>query len=484
MTKTLTIDLSKEYKLNIEDISLVTDSFFMPVYEQAAEQIAGIVEWTKEYTSSSADSSSVFFREKREYNNILAFIGERGTGKTSAMLSVAQSLVAHKEGKEWGENELKDFHSFRFESLHTIDPTRFEDNQNIIEIIVAELFEVFQEKMKDSSNRNDGEKREVLKAFQDVFASLKTIHKGASYDGDALETLSTLASATKLESNIQKLIKSYLKYIHPKNAEGASILIIPIDDFDLNVKHASKMAEDIRKYLMIPQVLVLMSVNLQQFEDVKTQDVLKDFSFLIKETKRGIYESPRDSANHYLLKLIPIKRRIVMPEIEYSTFDFKIIGLDNFVDNSLMFHTFEEYIYSYIKEKTGLIFYHFDGVFGKERYTFKKNIIPIQLRSVYAFCSMLKNMVHEDKKENLLVFKRYYYDIWIKDNLSIPFQQMLLQFTDHRSLILKCLTIMEQQGIPIVDRFNEFKKHLESSSSNIKFLNEINDISCVILCAG
>lgn len=345
MSKKLTIDLEKEYKLRIEDFNEIKTSFFKDVYKQAFEQVKNIEKWSKD--SNKETNKEIFSRESREYNNIIAFTGERGTGKSSAMLTVANALIKYPLIKSELVDVLpKDDFEAHFESLHTIDPSKFEKHQNIIEVILAELFEKFQTQIKDASNQyNDNDKRTVLKAFQDVYQCLKVISNGnqtKKFEGDALETLAKLADATKLEKNIQNLIKEYLKFIHPDKAQGQSILIIPIDDFDLNVKHAGEMAEQIRKYLMIPQVMVLMAINLEQFGDVKTQDVIGDFQTLF--TRSEMSESPRDVAARYILKLIPIDRRIVIPSIRIERNDVDLTlhkGIEPIIGN-LYGLTFEE----------------------------------------------------------------------------------------------------------------------------------------------
>ena len=450
MLKTLTIDLDKEYRLRIENSEEIKISFFKDVYEQAFDQVKNIVVWSNK--SLEKKDLRIFSREFREYNNIIAFTGERGTGKSSAMLTVANNLVESNAKKIFLDNERKDELNFKttFESLHTIDPSKFEKDQNIIEVILAELFENFQELIKDTSKQfNDAEKRDVLKAFQEVYKCLKiigNIDQSKKYEGDALETLATLADATKLEKNIQNLISKYLKFIHPKNANESSTLIIPIDDFDLNVKSAGDMAEQIRKYLMIPQVLVLMAINLEQFGDVKTQEVIRDFQMLF--TRSTMSESPRDVAARYILKLIPIERRIFIPKIkvERNDVDFYLSRGENVIIDKDYGNTIEERLFNYLFKHTDLYF-----ISKKEEYHI---FLPETLRELQTLSSVFGSFSHiidliiskngieltddektknkdikeqnwKHKKENILLFNNYFTNTWIKDNLLTPFVKMI-----------------------------------------------------------
>jgi len=436
MIKTLSIDLAKEYRLRIEEKDDLAQSFFSDIYKQTFEQVKGIVKWTKEFKESCNNSD--FKRERREYNNIIAFTGERGTGKSSAMLTIANALIASNISPIviGSDKDDKFEYGTLFETLNTIDPSRFEKDQNVIEVIIAELFEKFQQRLKNESNKkNDTEKRNVLKAFQEVYKCLKTISPSIDtnkdkYEGDALETLAKLADATKMEDNMRNLIRLYLQYLNPKQAENASILIIPIDDFDLNVSHAGLMAEQIRKYLMIPQVLVLMAVNMDQFGDVKTQEVIGDFTILM--TKSNMSESPRDVAARYILKLLPIERRIIIPSIRIERNNVElIVGYNLETKEKKIFigknenYRLELQIFNYIYECTGLYL-----VSRKDEY---HTFLPNTLREFITLCSLLGRFekpsgdnIDSQKLNNLKIFEDYLLNTWIKDYLLIPFQKMIL----------------------------------------------------------
>lgn len=448
LKKTLNIDLEQDYRLRIETLEEIENSFFKDIYRYAFRQVARIVKWTKD---SKNEDTSDFKRESLECNNILAFVGERGTGKTSAMISVAQALKKLPKVEKVLDLSSQEIHlGYELVTIHTIDPSRFEKGQNIIEVIIAELFENFQhEIMTDKKERSESEKRNVFMAFQDVFKCLRTIigNSEHKYDGEALEKLATLAEATKLEEYLQKLIKLYLKFIHPNNSEDKSIIIIPIDDFDLNVRHAGEMAEQIRKYLMIPNVIVLMALNMDQFGDVKTQEVIKGFETLLKESRMS--ESPRDVAARYILKLIPIERRINIPSIRIERNSIvlslhdgsKIDKTGNRVINYIIersnVDTFEEQIFEYIYKSTGLYFVSNP----QEYHTFLPNTLR-EFRTLFSMFGMFEKCQNSSlvsnemfqsiielnkikKLSNLSLFEEYFLNTWIKDYLLTPFQKMI-----------------------------------------------------------
>ena len=51
-------------------------------------------------------------------------------------------------------------------------------------------------------------------------------------------------------------------------SETKHYLVIPIDDLDMNIKNGYEQLEQIRKYLMIPKVIVLISANYDQLEKI------------------------------------------------------------------------------------------------------------------------------------------------------------------------------------------------------------------------
>jgi hypothetical protein len=490
MKSILTIDLKKDYRLKIENKDQIQESFFKEIYLQAAEQAANVAIWTKNYLTPDKDSEikSDFQREEKEYNNVIAFVGERGTGKSSAMITFAQRLICGED--TWFDNEprekeiIKNLNTFQYATLHTIDPTRFEASQNILEVIIAELFQKFQQKLKTTSERKeDQERRDVLKAFQDVYRDLKIVYNPNKdkFEGDPLETLASLAEGTNLEDHLQKLVNVYLRYIHPDRSDKKSILIIPIDDFDLNVDHVMLMTEQVRKYLMIPQVLILMAVNIEQLNDVKTQDVINDFKVLLAHKEETTFESPRDVASRYLLKLIPFERRIIIPTIkEKRNFaKLKLInGSDESKNENIIIRdenkTFEKSIFDFIYQKTNLYFHSEPEEFHL--------FLPHSLREFLSLCKLLgafkgvENIKPNDKLTNLELFENYFLYTWTKHYILIPFRKMILESSSipYKEWNKYFITSV----VEILSKENKYKEDWEDTTK--KFFIQEDEIQAII----
>ena len=99
------INLDSEYKIKIEKGNEFNNSIFADVYRQARQNVADIL-------SHSNDDN-----KHDSYNNIIAFTGERGKGKSSTMISFLNSLVNKNIDDHSGFYIKKNEIDFDFESL-------------------------------------------------------------------------------------------------------------------------------------------------------------------------------------------------------------------------------------------------------------------------------------------------------------------------------------------------------------------------------
>lgn len=72
-------------------------------------------------------------------NNIIAFCGERGEGKSSVMLSFAKAIKKSKKVFE-DYNEIEDIH---FSEPVVIDPSLFDETHGILDVILAKIYNKF-----------------------------------------------------------------------------------------------------------------------------------------------------------------------------------------------------------------------------------------------------------------------------------------------------------------------------------------------------
>ncbi|NQY28184.1 MAG: hypothetical protein HRT69_01800 [Flavobacteriaceae bacterium] len=309
----LEINIGEEYKIKIEKESEFKDSIFKEVYTQAAKNVEEII--LQAITNDNRNSIS-----NDDYNNVIAFTGERGTGKSSSMISFADALKNKCDSDTfWKDNE--NLKKAKIKSLDIIDPSLFRNEDKLFEIIISKMFSKFQLKLKENDNKikNDN-KRDLIKKFQEVFNNLKILHNGKSqvYDKEAIEALSDLAYGINLKENFKKLVDEYLlcMYSIDNKKDKNGFLLIPIDDFDLNISGAYEMLEDIRQFLIQSNVIILIACKIEQLEDSIEQNFRTEYEVMMpSDGINYLSDKPADMASKFLLKLIPLNRRTVIPEL-------------------------------------------------------------------------------------------------------------------------------------------------------------------------
>ncbi|MCM1991173.1 hypothetical protein [Oceanirhabdus seepicola] len=459
--KILIIDEGSEFKIKVEEISEFNKSFFKDIYDSAAKNIKDIIENTEKYHRINKKEN--FYKDKEERNNIIAFAGERGTGKSSAIVSVAEALkdINNKDVKDCEmSKEFIGIQGYSYINLDVIDPALLEEKESIFEIVIAKMFSKFKEKLdKDDSLEFDDKKR-LLKKFQNVYKNLKIINtdrkeffKDSAGSEDILQTLINLASGSNMRDSFIELVDEFLK-LFSNEKEDSRFLVISIDDLDMNIEHSAKMAEQIRKYLMIPNVIILMAVKIDQLKDSVEQMCRKNYKVMLKEG--NLSDNPKEMAERYIEKLIPNGRKLFLPDIRahkngrvdeiYLEFT-KTDNKENETKENKT--TIEEKVLEMTYRKTGLIFI-------KHKYDVHF-LIPDNLRELQNYLIMLNNMedimTSEDKEKlrldnnsdekikiqkyiiekrtkNIEKFETYFMKSWIKRNLSKENESLVQEIYD------------------------------------------------------
>lgn len=317
------IDDEHQYRVVLESLMYMEKSFFRDVYKSASDNVLEIIEGRiaqEEEQNRFKDSPLGRFVAQRTMNNMIGFMGERGTGKTSAMLSFAAglerssgvntvlTLFANKR-----LNNLKTYKTINFQVMDVIDPTLINDNESIVQVIVATLFQEAKQEMMQESEANS---EELIMQFERVFKCLKNISHEKVIDKiselDVLEGLNELASSTSLRKELGKLIECYMVF-KGKSKDGKNFLVIPIDDMDLNINNTERMIEEIRKYLMLPNVILLVAAKFEQLVDSMEKAYLKEYEALVKNNDNRI--QAQSMAIRYLEKLLPTNRKNHMPNL-------------------------------------------------------------------------------------------------------------------------------------------------------------------------
>ena len=419
--KKLIFTKGDETRPKFEDLTnaeTYNSSIFSDVYDRAFSLIYEIANPPKQNNPE----------HNRERNNIIAFIGERGSGKTSCLKSIYHSL--YKDNTKSLHHKVTDTKTTFNNILPIIDPSYFDEHSNIIEIVIAHMFKSFKDAVNKSNHSFDGDnmekKRKLVKKFQEVKDALDcTKARDIRFNSnDSIEQLSKLASGSNLHDSMEKLVDCYLSYFKPENDNNPQMLVIAIDDLDVQTNHTYQMVEQIRKYLIIDNVIILMGVKLVQLSDLIKKKFVEDFKYNYRRGKDeddnlGLSDQIDDMVARYLMKLLPLSHRLNLPSyIEIPDIELEVIGDTASTMEGL---NIEEAILKIIYAKTHMMFYN--------TYEHSSMMVPSNLRELLNLLSMLTTMqsIHSIqnnnerrriKRQNRDNFRHYFVESWCLDKLT------------------------------------------------------------------
>ncbi len=500
------------------------NAFFYDAYRQAMAGVTEIVRTSLMQTSRN-NTDPLFFNHREfaangtafekilddEYfynypNNMIVFSGERGAGKSSALLSFVESLKS-KDSALYTDKFLEDMSkrellgissvsvaqmlkSCCFFSLPPIDPTALEHSDQILTVILARMFQAASDAWrKNEFSRQRGteqsalsQKNELIRQFSICYEHVNAIKnwdkKCQDYEG--LEVLNGLGDASLLKKEFTDLTEQLLKFLC-LDSPGEPYLVIQIDDTDMNIQHAYAILEDIRRYLVIPRIIIIMAADLSHLRKVVESSLLAGYH-------QGLGNRDKYAeriAQQYITKLFPQTRQINLPvlgtyfkehadniEIRYTTPEKMILP-----DGSA-YTDVQDQIFRLIYKKTGLIFLKpQDGL---------HNIIPGNMRLHAHFLAMLVQMediedpdaespsfflrTSEDGKDNthtetelrihwktllvrlqnILRFQDYFLTTWVTNRLNTEQSQLIsdLSKTDIAKKVSFICRWLEQKLAP------------------------------------
>lgn len=378
---------------NIKDEDFMNTAIFGNQYRQILGMLNRYVKYRNTVIERNIDSA----------NNVFTFVGERGSGKTSCMSSVSKLLTSNNIRKLFSYPELK---NTTFETIDIIDPSYFDEEHNIVSMVIAKLYKSFNQKENIDSHDecNFDVHHDLIAAFARAQRSMKCLLKDnlpVNELEDDIENLSDLAIAVDLRDDIRNLVSLYMKFIKKENG----LLVLSIDDIDLNIDEADRMTEQIRKYLVAPNIIILLAVKLDQLTTIKNLRYSEKYMYLLDSGKLE-YDTVEEMTGQYMVKFAPENQRVFMPSAEfYMDSGIEIDG--DYINNSCIKQAIPELIFS----RTRYLFYN-------SKYD-ASCIVPRNLRKMCQLVAMLWVMdIDGFMLENKRIFKNYLFQIWTHDNLN------------------------------------------------------------------
>lgn len=302
-------------------------------YKKALEITQEIVADNKDYLDSlSKNDNGTQVRNTEQIYNIIFFTGDRGTGKTSVMLSYMEFLKDYYRKYSKSRNDNIQEMTFEedklmFTGLEYIDASTLDAKEDILGGILSKMLKKWSAEEKRSYG-NRGlrkeddyayKKRQVQMRFNQVYKYLKNLRSERDImdeDSDMfMETLENMSLTENLRQAFQQLVEDYLDIMEYPGSErdissGNHFLVVSIDDLDLNIDKGFELLDQVRKYLMIPQIVILLSANCEQLEKVCVNYYTSKFDGIKNEinTKKYIAKLASD----YLEKMVPTQRQVIL----------------------------------------------------------------------------------------------------------------------------------------------------------------------------
>ena len=301
-------DMSNSTTLRIQDppqydVTIETDfqqSIFLDMYRGAARNVDAIIERNKTVGSSSCELAN----PDASINTTIAFVGGRGTGKSSAMQSFSNYL---QTGPKTGDGVWQGCTDAlpKFVALPTIDSSQISEHETVIGRMSAAMLAGFRKGQKSLSLEKRQEFLGCAKEGNELAVLLQT---GEWFKcGDKL--LANTERICNMKSSVRKLVDSYLNIV----CKGNTYLIITIDDLDMGIQSAYAIMEEIRQYLSIPRVVVLVSIDEALLDAVIRTSINESMN--VSNPDKEHKALVKDLSYRYLEKLFPVNRRHHTPRL-------------------------------------------------------------------------------------------------------------------------------------------------------------------------
>ncbi len=305
-------------------------------YKEAFYMVKEIVRHNEELSIAKRNrEKGTDLRNKEQIHNIIFFTGNRGTGKSSVMLSFMEFLKDYYRNQRTQATFLRDIPEFdlgkqdvMFTGLDYIDASMLESKEDILGTVLSKMAKKWHDEEQYAYGESgiiqdldyDYNKRKIQLQFNTVYECLKDLIRSKEdimkNDNDMfIETLEKLSFTGNLKQAFQELVIRYLNIMKYPGTEGKinddnHFLVIPIDDVDMDIEHSFSLLEQIRKYLMVPNVIVLLSADYEQLENICISHYTKQYHEV--KDRLEMNGCIGRLSREYLEKMVPIQRQIEM----------------------------------------------------------------------------------------------------------------------------------------------------------------------------
>lgn len=325
----------KELELMLEgqgdDLSIrehVQYPAYLNAYENALRTI--FLDTLRSREEELAEKENSFYRHKEEKENIIAFLGERGSGKTTAVeefCRILETLSAKKEYRWWLDHAIPEENirtnledqQYSFHVFQRIDVSMLDNKEDLFELIMSNLLTFFTDREFCSccgAKKTSKEHDEIVQLFDKILRGYYAIRDSREdeYVESYVAKIQYVYNSLDLRRQIEELINRI--FAEEKECKKQYYLVIVLDDLDLNIEHGFEMLKQVQKYFSNPHMIVVFSADYDQLNEICWVHFMKAFSgetsHVIEAT---IEQRSRKLGQDYIGKALPISKRFHMPEL-------------------------------------------------------------------------------------------------------------------------------------------------------------------------
>lgn len=388
-------------------------------YEKAMRALMRIMRRTKRFHKDNKhnnDGADIYALENLLFGysgNIIAFAAPRGGGKTATMLSFSKILNEgfgkHSVYGNMDNSFLNDMRCEKeerpetwmarscFMPLTPIAPAVLEGEQNILYVVLSRLYRYAERLITEHGKLNrvqEAQKNQIIRSFQKVLSGINGIkHPEKKHPGD-LASMQDVSDGLSLSRHFYDLVQHILKLAAGDQDCCDRYLVIQLDDADSKMQRVYDVMEDVRKYLMIPNLVILMSVDQNCMSDVVFQDNLRCFPDLIKIDEGRLSRDLSKITNKYIDKLIPPTHMVQLPQIDQIVIQWGDMLRLRYVDEE------GKDVYEWMNDENIdlqnailMLIYRKTGILFVKPLHYLHNIIPRTLRGFVQLLSLLDSML-------------------------------------------------------------------------------------------
>lgn len=325
-----------QIRLHNQETEQEKEHYHFPLYGDCYKDALRCI-FLRALREESEDSAGLQQWYQNDVSNMIAFLGKRGSGKTTAMAEfgrILEGINVEKEFHWWlsacmndeHERELKS-HPFYFKVMEPIDASRLEAKEDLFELILAQIYQEYERQnkakfsyFKSQSNQD----REKLEQFSRIFRSYHALRIATGeeeFSESIIAKFQYMSSSMEIRKNIEELIGALLVDWSEKSCRNRYLVIV-IDDLDLNIKNGYDMLEQLHKYFWNKHIIIVLAVDYEQINVISETSFWKDLNATLGSAAVPFLQRENVSAQgkrisvDYMTKVLPIDNRIFMPDVK------------------------------------------------------------------------------------------------------------------------------------------------------------------------